>query len=55
MNELIASLFSFQSTEPEQHVNEAEDEDDVMDGFGELEFNLDENGVLDNAIIYCRV
>ncbi|CAI9292929.1 unnamed protein product [Lactuca saligna] len=52
IQEPIATLFSSQSTEPEKTITEAEaDDDDVMVSFVELQFNLDEDDILDDLIM----
>lgn len=55
MNEPITSLFSSQSIEVDNTVtNEEENEDDFMVGFGDLEFNPNENDVPNNVIISSK-
>ena len=51
MQELITTLFSFQSIDVDQVVHEEENDDDVMVAFSNLQFNPEEDDVPDNALM----
>lgn len=55
MNEPITLFFTSQSIEPDMMNNEDDDDnEDVMVGFSEFEFNLEEDNVCDTSIIFGK-